>query len=137
MPLRRRPQNAAAELLATAETFIHRTGRAARRALEAIGDRIEMFIHFLADSFAPPPPPTRAQVEIAAKVADERAQERADIEAVQANEADYDWRQMQIARSEQTEDLALSQLFGVPATREGTHIARQHAQGREDDYDRD
>jgi hypothetical protein len=44
---------------------------------------------------------------------------------------------MQIARGEQAEDLALGDLYGTTATREATHIARLHAQGREDEYERD
>lgn len=119
------------------EEATSRALKSGRRTLDAIGHRFEMFIDYLSDFIAPAPPPTREQVRTAAKVADERAQARADLDAFLAHEADYDWRQMEIARSEQTEDLALGDLYGTPATREGTHLARSHAQGREDDYERD
>jgi hypothetical protein len=125
------------EMAAAAQPSEFRPARTAHRFLEGIAEQCGMFIQYLSDFIAPPPPPTREQVKIAAKVADERAQERADIDAWQAQEAEYDWREMQIARNEQAEDLALGDLYGVPATREGTHIARMHAQGREDEYERD
>jgi hypothetical protein len=86
---------------------------------------------------APAPPRTPAEIEIDAKVADERAQKRAEIDAVLAREAEYDWRQMNVARQEQAEDLPLGKLYGKPATRGSTRIVRLHAQGREDEYERD
>jgi len=118
-------------------TFLDRAERAGRRFLEGIADRFEGFIHFLADAVSPAPPPTRAQVEIAAEVADERAQEHADLTAALAREMEYDWRQSQTTQAQQTEDIALANLYGGPATREATLADRAHAHGRDHDYERD
>jgi hypothetical protein len=78
------------DFLADAQAALGRAERVSSRFLAGIAERIEAIIHFLSDIFAPPPKLTRNQAERAVMVADERAQENADLAAYFNNEAARD-----------------------------------------------
>jgi hypothetical protein len=110
--------DAAHELAATADAAVDRAAHAGEGLLRGLGKLFASFINWLADSIAPPPPPTRDQAERMARSAEEQATDRAWREAEARQHADYEFLLREIERSRQSADHinnpTAAELYGTP-----------------------
>jgi hypothetical protein len=81
--------DAAHELAATADATVDRAAHAGEGILRGLGKIFASFIGWLADSIAPPPPPTRDQAERMARSAEEKQETRAQHEVHAEREAHW------------------------------------------------
>jgi hypothetical protein len=81
--------DAAHELAATADAAVDRAAHAGEGVLRGLGKIFASFIGWLADSIAPPPPPTRDQAERMARSAEEKQEARTQQEAQTEREAQH------------------------------------------------
>ena len=123
--------DATRELAATAATAVD---RAAYEGLGKILLRgLASFIGWLADSIAPPPPPTRDQAERIARSAEEKQEARQQREA---QEAAHEFLLREIERSRQSADQkpTAAELYGTPKP---PAQERDNERERDRDYERE
>ena len=86
--------------------------------MRGLGKLFASFINWLADSIAPPPPPTSDQAERMARSAEEQATDRAWREAEARQHADHEFLLREIERSRQSadhmENPTAAELYGTP-----------------------
>jgi hypothetical protein len=130
-PTAREP-DPAHELAATADAAVDRAAHAGEGLLRGLGKLFSGFVNWLADSIAPPPPPTRDQAERMGRAAEEQATDRAWREAAERQQAEHEFLLREIERSRQSADQiqrpTAAELYGTP---------KPHAQERDNDRDRD
>ena len=86
------------ELAATAGAAVDRAAHAGEGLLRGLGKIFASFINWLADSIAPPPPPTRDQAERMARSAEEKQEARAQHEAQRARQHEFILREIERSR---------------------------------------
>ena len=112
--------DAAHELAATADAAVDRAAHAGEGLLRGLSKLFSSFINWLADSIAPPPPPTRDQAERMARSAEEKQEARAQHEA---RDAEHEFILREIERSRQsldqmpTQPPTAAELYGTPKPR--------------------
>jgi hypothetical protein len=117
--------DAAHELAATAEATVDRATHAGEGVLRGLFKIFASFIGWLADSIAPPPPPTLDQAERMARSSEEKHEARAQQEGVQAEREARHWLIIEAQRQAARE-------------REEAESEQQHARRREDrSYERE
>lgn len=108
--------------------------RATRSLLGGLASAIGSFLSRIADSFAPPPPPTKDQAERLAQVAEERQEQR----IIATAEREIEAQREAIAEQQRTRDIARTQgiaTTGDPEEDRFRSIMQRVA--RERDRDRD
>ena len=126
--------DAVRELAATAEAAVD---RAVHAVFQGLGKLFSGFVHWLADSIAPPPPLTGQQAELQARSNAERQEQQAAHQVEQDKRAQEDWLIAEMRRSQEAEAArdprlaAMMQLHAQPSS------ARQQETDRELERDRD
>jgi hypothetical protein len=109
-PTAAREPAAVHELAESAHAAIDRGVHAGEGVLRSLGRLFSGLVNWIADSLAPPPPPTKDQAERLARVADERQEQHAIAAAQQQIEAQRDM----IAEQQRTRDIA--RTLGIAST---------------------
>jgi hypothetical protein len=129
-----REPDAAQELTATADAAIDQGAHAGERMLRGLGKILSSFVHWIADSIAPPPPPTKIQAEGLARAAEARQEQQAITAADQQIEAQRE----AIAEQQRARDIARTQgiaTTGDPEEDRFRSIMQRAARDR--DYERE
>lgn len=122
---------------ATAETGAKATGGLLRGVARGVEGLLGGILGFLA---GPGPKLAPHQAELEARAAQERTEAHALAAGEQENRDAYDWARFDRSRQEQQEDLARSQMYGGPATREASlnpDANRRREQEQDRGYERD
>jgi hypothetical protein len=110
--------DAVREVAAAADATVDRAAHAGEGILRGLGKLFARFIGWLADSIAPPPPPTRDQAERMARSAEERQEAGAQQQAEARQQAEQEFLLCEIERSRQSTDHinnpTAAELYGTP-----------------------
>jgi Ti-type conjugative transfer relaxase TraA len=111
--------------------------RVVLRAAEQIGDRLGKAIEFLADSVAPPPPPTQEQAELTARAAQEAAEARERAAPQQEWDAARGKEIDEAVRQQQNEQTDFYQRYGLIRDVDQPRERDNDERGRSRERDRD